>query len=500
MSDRFTRQRGLVRQDIVEHLVVSMSVVNAPSRFLDAMNTLGQQMGAPAIVNSDDSVPREAFHIEWSSNAKQPMNTTCLHVSYGNDGVFLDGTVAKSPFDPVYEPALATVAACLVWSELLRRSDAFLPIEIPKVSVSVNVRVNENALRHYVPTLNFSLEGHSVHQNVRESNDGTSHKRVLLRLDDDDPLVRDLIQRLNVNLPGHELDPQTPTLPVELPKLQPTLSGHVTVVGAGGLGSWCLHTLVEGLRLAADAEVKFLVFDKDLNIESHNLNRQVIYEPEDIGSTKIAATRRWLGRRLPGALVETVYELTDAMAHPAEEASTDGVNLDDLLGSPAEDAPVEDSTLSIQQTIERLESTDLIIGCLDAMRPRVLANCIAAKLGVPYINGGVAALGCAYHQLTESSLIDLYGPTVARDTTVMSCQEDGAVPLSSIVLTNAFVGSFQALSALQRLSGAPSSSIQSARWDAYTNDIHVVQTEMPSVQCASIKALNQALWPEEATA
>ena len=500
MSDRFSRQRGLVRQDLVNQLAVSLPFDEFPEMFVEAMKTLGGQLGAPDIIDGKPSTSSDAFHIEWAPTAKQEPETHCIQVSYGTKGIFLDNSSAGDSVDAVYEPAIATVTACLVWSEILRRSDAYQPIEIPKVSVSVNVRVNENSLRNYVPSLKFSLDGHSVHPNVRQANDGTMHKRVLLRLDDDDPLVQDLIKKLNVQLPGHEAEARTPTLPLSLPELRKELSGHLSIVGAGGLGTWCLHTLVEGLKHAEKADVQFLVFDKDQEIEEHNLNRQVIYGPEDVGSTKIAATRRWLEQRLPDAHVETVYELTDAMARPAEEASDDGLNLEDLFESEPASNVAGDETLSVQHTIEQLASTDMILGCLDAMRPRVLANCIAAAQGVPYINGGVAALEGAYHQFTNHSLIEMYGPGAARDTTVMSCQEDGAVPLSSIVLTNAFVGAFQALAALQRLSGHPSSCIQSAYWNAYENEVHVQQGDGHPVQNASVNALRQALWPEEAVA
>lgn len=500
MSDRFSRQRGLVRQNLVRQLSVSLPFDEFPEAFLKAMKTLGAQLGAPEIVDRISPTSAEGFQIEWVPTAKQASEPHHLQVSYGSKGIFLDGSSAGEPVDAVYEPAIATVAACLVWSEILRRSGAYLPIEIPKVSLSLNVRVNENSLRNYVPTLKFSLDGHSVHQNVRDANDGTMHKRVLLRLNDDDPLVQDLIRKLNVQLPGHEAKPRSPILPLSLPELNKHLTGHLSIVGAGGLGTWCLHTLVEGLKHAEKAHVHFLVFDKDLEIEEHNLNRQVIYGPQDVGSTKIAATRRWLEQRLPDAHVETVYELTDAMAHPPEEASDDGLNLDDLFESEPATNMVEDEALSVQRTIEQLASTDMILGCLDAMRPRVLANCIAAMQGVPYINGGVAALEGAYHQFTNHSLIQMYGSGAARDTTVMSCQEDGAVPLSSIVLTNAFVGAFQALAALQRLSGHPSSCIQSAYWNAYENEVQVQQGAEHPVQSASVDALSQALWPEEAVA
>ena len=39
-------------------------------------------------------------------------------------------------------------------------------------------------------------------------------------------------------------------------------------------------------------QVKFhSIFDKDMEVEEHNLNRQVIYNEEDIGLTKISATQ-----------------------------------------------------------------------------------------------------------------------------------------------------------------------------------------------------------------
>ncbi len=79
-----------------------------------------------------------------------------------------------------------------------------------------------------------------------------------------------------------------------LPDLTSPLQGHVTIVGAGGLGTWCLFNLVGGLKRSSDSNVNFLIFDKDLEIERHNLNRQVIYSEEDIGQTKISATRAWL--------------------------------------------------------------------------------------------------------------------------------------------------------------------------------------------------------------
>jgi molybdopterin/thiamine biosynthesis adenylyltransferase len=482
---------------VVERVEVFMERSEFPDKFVESMNLLGEQLGAPSITDGSRPTPSEGFQLKWNQGSSEEEGLGCISVGYGSLGVFLDGSDIGDSVNVVYEPAVATLAACLVWSEILRRSRAYQPVEIPKVSVSVNVRVNENALRNYVPNLDFTLEGHKVHQNTRESDDGTGHKRVLLRLDDNDPLVRALMEKLSVQLPNECIEPRAPALPFSLPPLDSEISGHLSIVGAGGLGTWCLHTLVEGLKEAEETDLKFVVFDKDLEIEDHNLNRQVIYGPSDVGSSKIFATRRWLEQRLPDAHIDTVYELTDAMAQPAERASEDGINLDELF-PPEPDAILHgDEPLSVQASIEELEATDLILGCLDAMRPRVLANCIAAMKGIPYVNGGVRAFEGEFRQFTSESLVDLYGANAAQDTTVMSCQEDGAVPLTSMVLTNAFVGSFQALAALQRLSGFPSSSIQSAYWNAYENTVILHQEGDHPVQRASVEVLRKALWPNE---
>ena len=67
-----------------------------------------------------------------------------------------------------------------------------------------------------------------------------------------------------------------------------------------------------------------------------------------------------------------------------------------------------------------------------------------------------------------------------------------------MVLTNAFVGAFQALAALQRLSGYPSSCIQSAYLNAYENEVQVQQGADHPIQSASVEALSEALWSEGA--
>lgn len=491
MSNRFSRQRGLLRQTIVEGLKVEID--HAPEEFHSAMNLLGENLG----VNRAMSSKCKEFTVRWNSGEEISEEQNCISVGYGGNGVFLDGSDIGEPLDEVYKPAVATIAACLVWSEILRRSGAYLPIEIPKISVSVNVRVNENALYTNATQLQFSLEGHETHQNIRDTNDGTGHRRVLLRLSDDDPLVEQLLDTLEVRAINETFEKSFPRLEFNLPETSPSVQGHLTVVGVGGLGTWCLHTLVEGLNRLEASDVSFLIFDKDMEVEEHNLNRQVIYSNEDIGMTKISATQRWLAKRLTNSNVELAYELIDAMAEDEFKESDEGIDLDDIImDQPPEN--IEDGyILTIQESIERLQNTDLILGCLDAMRPRVLADYIAAKNNIPYVNGGVANFSCEFSEFMTSTLIDKYGSQIAKNTTVSSCQEDGDVPIASMVLTNAFVGSLQALSAIQRLSGHQVSTLESVYWNAHSNQLHSVPSVQTLDRLPYIEKTREALWPNQ---
>ena len=494
MSDRFSRQRGLIRQSVVEGLRIHLDKENTmPQPFKDAMICLGEHLG----VQTFPASPSEAsFHVNWSGQTAVTggFDPNVIAVTYDVHGIFLDGRSSSSTVHPVYEPALATIAACMVWSEILRRSRAYTPVEIPKVSVSVNIRVNENSLHTNISQLEFGLKGHRSHQNIRETNDGSAHRRVILRLDEDDPISIQLRDALEVRAWNESQKPKFPCLEFELPPVATKPEGHLTVVGAGGLGTWCLHTLVEGLRRSEEQEVSFLIFDKDMEVEKHNLNRQVIFNESDIGMPKIEATRRWLAQRLEGSKIDVAYELVDSMANEFN-ASDDGADLDEFFDEPSDAQKSVVGVLEDSEIVVHLNQTDLVLGCLDAMRPRVLADFIAAQRGLPYSNGGIANYSGEFREFSTSSLVELYGTSIAQDRKVSSCQEDGAVPQSSMVLTNALVGSFQALSALQRLSKYQTSVIESVYWNAFENEFHLVKSDGILDRKDQIERLERALWP-----
>ena len=314
-------------------------------------------------------------------------------------------------------------------------------------------------------------------------------------MDDEDPIAIQLRDALEVRALNESHFPKYPCLEFELPPVAPRLEGHLTVVGAGGLGTWCLHTLVEGLRRSKEQHVSFLIFDKDMEVERHNLNRQVIFTEADIGLPKIEATRRWLAQRLDNSKVNIVYELIDSMTHEIE-ACGDGADLDEFFDEPIGFGSEVTGVLDASEVFEHLNKTDLVLGCLDAMRPRVLADLIAAQRGLPYSNGGIANYSGEFREFSTSSLVEIYGASIAQDRKVSSCQEDGEVPQSSMVLTNALVGAFQALSAIQRLSKHQTSVVKSVYWNAFENEFHLVHSDGRLDRAAQVGRLERALWPD----
>ena len=502
MKDTFSRQRGLVNQDRVESLKVAfVDEALIPQALKHSMKQLAQQLGVKDFPSESEgseftlSWVHDAIDFEWKHDPSR------IFVSYGREGVFLDGTPCQKPAHPIFEPSLATISACLIWSEIFRRAKCYTPVDVPKVSVSVNVRVNEPSMKGSINHLDFQLEGIDSHINIRPVNDGTGHKRVLMRLDDETPLVQELLKKLQVSGGDENIHPKFPIMRFTLPEPKTTPSGHLTVVGAGGLGTWALHSIVNGLKNSDFSDVQLLVFDKDMEVERHNLNRQVIFSEADIGRPKIEAAKDWLNRHIPGASISIAYELHDGLLQssspPLEASDEEGFSLDELFSDSQEEIIQQYVVLTDEEIRHQLEQTDAILGCLDAMRPRVLADLIAARKNQPYVNGGITGLFAQYTEYSNTNLVEMYGPSVAHDQVVYSCQEDGEVPLSSLAITNAFVGSLQAISALQRLTGQNLSSIGSVNWNARYNEVFCNLSEGIVSREGGVQQLEDALWHQE---
>lgn len=122
--------------------------------------------------------------------------------------------------------------------------------------------------------------------------------------------------------------------------------GRVLVVGAGGLGSPAL------LYLAAAGVGTIGVIDDDF-VSSHNLNRQILYCPNDINRIKVESAREKIVQFNPETNVLTFNKRLD-----------------------------------YETARDIFRQFDIILDCTDNMETRMIINEVSRESGIPFVFGG----------------------------------------------------------------------------------------------------------------
>jgi molybdopterin-synthase adenylyltransferase len=189
------------------------------------------------------------------------------------------------------------------------------------------------------------------------------------------------------------------------------LTSKVTLIGCGALGTVLANTLVR-------AGVGYLrLVDRDF-IETHNLQRQVLFDEQDVADNlpKAEAAARKLRAINSSIVIEPV--VTDI----------DHTNILDLVGD-----------------------ADLILDGTDNFETRYLINDAAVKLGKPWIFGGV--LGSEGQTMTiipgETPCIRCLIETNPPPGMTPTCETAGVLGPAVAV-----IASFEAVEAIKILSGA----------------------------------------------
>ncbi|MCX6834179.1 MAG: HesA/MoeB/ThiF family protein [candidate division Zixibacteria bacterium] len=124
-------------------------------------------------------------------------------------------------------------------------------------------------------------------------------------------------------------------------------NARVLVVGVGGLGG------ISATYFAAAGVGHLRICDSD-RVESSNLNRQILFTPEDVGKPKAALVAKRLSAQNPGIEVEAISDkLTETNAG------------------------------------ELASGCDLIVDGLDNHSDRLLLNRASFDLGVPFVYGAI---------------------------------------------------------------------------------------------------------------
>jgi len=128
---------------------------------------------------------------------------------------------------------------------------------------------------------------------------------------------------------------------------RPPLRDSLLVLGTGGIG----HALLEAcVRLPLR---RITLVDGD-RVEEHNLERQPLFAPVDIGRPKVAVAAAWLRQGLPGAVVGAVDAFADA------------------------------SLLT-----EQVAAHAIVADCTDDPHARILIDQACARHAVPLVSGAV---------------------------------------------------------------------------------------------------------------
>ncbi len=181
----------------------------------------------------------------------------------------------------------------------------------------------------------------------------------------------------------------------------------VAVVGLGGLGT------VSSLYLALAGVGCLRLIDQD-TVEPHNLHRQVLYTPKDLGYPKAEVSAKKLMEVNPFIKVEAFPENVNAG------------NVEKLL-----------------------KGVDCVVDGLDNMRTRYIVNRACAKLKIPYVFG--AAIGIegnlSVFAPPETPCLECVLPKI-DDKTLPTCDVRGVLGA-----TPGIIGTMEAIEAIKLLTG-----------------------------------------------
>ena len=203
----------------------------------------------------------------------------------------------------------------------------------------------------------------------------------------------------------------------------------VVIVGCGALGTVIATTLVR----AGTGKVK--IIDRDF-IEYHNLQRQVIFDEEDIreGLPKAVAAERYLRK------VNSEIEIEGVVS------DVNYTNIEKLV-----------------------EGADVILDGLDNMETRLLINDVSLKHHIPWIYGGaISSYGMTMNIIPgETACFRCFYNSPPRDGIAMTCDTAGVIGTVPFI-----VGSLQATEAIKILIGSDEISRELWTVDVWKTDFH----------------------------
>jgi molybdopterin/thiamine biosynthesis adenylyltransferase len=223
----------------------------------------------------------------------------------------------------------------------------------------------------------------------------------------------------------------------------------VVVCGAGALGSWATGVLAAS-RIPG---MKICVVDMDDSIETHNLNRQVLFGGKDVGAPKAQRAVERLTAIDPG-LDARALQLAITPAVARELAGQQGRPM--IVADVT--AELADYRASVAALAQLLKTATAVLSCPDNHQTRWSLNVLTETLGIPLIDGAIAGFLGRLHVCDPGDrgqcLVCWLGTSIANDAVRHSCTDlVGDEPIPAIVTAAAVIGAAQAAALIAHLSG-----------------------------------------------
>ena len=125
------------------------------------------------------------------------------------------------------------------------------------------------------------------------------------------------------------------------------LRSSLLVLGVGGLGNALLER-------CARLPLRLLTLVDGDRVEPHNLERQPLFTPVDLGRPKVAVAAAWLRQAMPGTVIDVVDAFADAASLP-----------------------------------ELVKEHSIVVDCTDDVHARALIDQVCAERSIPLVSGAV---------------------------------------------------------------------------------------------------------------
>jgi molybdopterin/thiamine biosynthesis adenylyltransferase len=454
-SEKYSRQEGLVHQPRVEKLRIGLKGTNPLLE--EQLILISEHLGIKEFPVTND-MDMEIVIDSNEKNEEKSLYINMKETGFNLNTEFIDVETSKTL--ALLAPGLSTLAAAMTWQEILQRNNCIRKIPIMKKYATVQFRVNTqftNISDNELSGIQAFYGGQRLALFSEPCNDGTGHIRLTARLDLDTSIIKDVLQNVDLEIDESSDIEEPYSFEFTIPPIEKLPEGNLVVAGVGGLGTWSLYTLFRGVLNAGGSGqgLNITIFDPDESIEIHNLNRQVLYDESHIDRPKADCAAEILTSNLSnlnmqfGVQALGLPELDILLNQDELETYFDDDDIDLL----EELELSENKSLSANEVKIVLKESNLILCGVDNLHARGVLSGITSHLNIPFINAGAENFSGQFDVFLEPGCMACrYGPDSVRDKRITSCQEDGDIPVASIVTTTAIFGALEGLSTLTALS------------------------------------------------